>query len=89
MFVSEKPYVCSRCGAKRKISTNHFGQVYDRCNNWPNGAQSGGCSWKNPMEPLVVWECAVPEEEMPEGAWVPRPWTIAKLGDVADIKKVR
>jgi len=77
--IESKPYRCTRCGHEKEASTNHYGEFYDRC---------PGCSWKNPMDPQVTWECIVPEEERPEDAWVPEPWTKARLGDIFDIQSI-
>jgi len=72
--VSSKPYKCPRCGRVEQHSTNHWGKFYDRCN---------GCSWKNPMDPTVAWEC---QEAPPEGYGIPPEWTKVKLGDICEIK---
>lgn len=42
---SIKPYECTCCGHEKEIGTNHFGEVYSRCE---------GCSWKNPLDPFPV-----------------------------------
>lgn len=71
--VSVKLYRCTRCGREEKHSTNHWGDIYPRCE---------GCSWKNPMDPSVVMECLEP---MPNGYAKPEPWQKVRLGDVAKI----
>lgn len=75
--VSSKLYRCTRCGHEEHHSTNHWGEIYPRCRN---------CSWKNPMDPMPVWECLEP---MPEGYEKPAPWKKVKLGDICDIKRRR
>ena len=71
---SIKKYKCSRCGREEQIGTNHWGACYPRCK---------GCSWKYPMDPIVVMVCLEP---VPEGYGTPAPWKKVKLGDVCDIK---
>lgn len=73
--ISYKKYRCPRCGRIEGHSTNHWGEFYDRCN---------GCSWKNPMDPTVAWECL---EECPEGFDKPEPWKKVKLKDIMDIQR--
>ena len=70
---SYKKYRCTRCGREEIHGTNHWGQTYSSCS---------GCSWKNPMEPIVTWECLEP---CPETHDKPEPWKIVKLGDIAEI----
>jgi len=79
MKLEWKPYRCTRCGHIQSIQTNHYGECYSPCKE---------CSWKHPGEPSVM-ECAVPLEERPEDAWMPEPWKIAKLGDLAEIKETQ
>jgi len=71
--VSYKPYKCTRCGRVQQQQTNHWGDIYPRCE---------GCSWKNPLDPNPVWEC---QEPVPKGYKKPEPWKKVKLGDVAEI----
>jgi DNA-directed RNA polymerase subunit RPC12/RpoP len=70
--VTSKKYRCAYCGAESMESTNHYGEIYSRCN---------ACAWKRPGQAHRK-ECI---EEKPEGAWVPEPWTLVRLGDIADI----
>jgi len=74
---SHKNYKCSRCGKEEVHGTNHWGEFYDRCRE---------CSWKNPMDPTVVWEC---QEPMPEGYAAPAPWKKVKLGDICEIITIK
>ena len=71
--ISAKQYRCTRCGHEETHSTNHWGDIYPRCS---------GCSWKNPLSPIVVMECLEP---IPEGFAKPEPWRIVKLGDIATV----
>ena len=34
----------------------------------------------------TVWECI---DEIPKGAWIPKPWKLVKLKDIAEIRNVR
>lgn len=74
---SHKHYKCSRCGFVSFHGTNHWGEFYDTCRQ---------CSWKNPMDPIVTWEC---QEPMPEGFEAPPKWRKVKLGDVCEIITVK
>ena len=67
--VSVKLYRCSRCGLESVHSTNHWGDIYSRCN---------GCSWKNPISPQVTMVCL---ESMPKGFTSPPNWKIVRLSD--------
>ena len=73
--VSVKEYKCPRCGKIEKHSTNHWGAFYDRCR---------GCSWKNPLNPIIAWEC---QEPVPEGYVKPKPWKLIKMSDMIRIAK--
>jgi DNA-directed RNA polymerase subunit RPC12/RpoP len=46
---SHKEYKCSRCGHVSKQGTNHWGNIYPKCDN---------CSWKNPLQPFVKHTCS-------------------------------
>lgn len=72
---SIKEYKCPRCGAIEKHGTNHWGEIYVSCKS---------CSWKHPLEYLVVMEC---QEPLPEGYDKPTPWKMVKLGDIYEIKE--
>lgn len=74
---STKRFKCTRCGLEQLSGTNHWGEFYDRCN---------GCSWKNPMDPIVTWKCLEP---MPEGFEAPAPWRKVTLGDICEIITVK
>jgi DNA-directed RNA polymerase subunit RPC12/RpoP len=50
--IEPKLYRCQRCGKEKTISTNHWGEVYERCE---------GCSWKNPMDPQGGSGCLEPK----------------------------
>jgi len=71
---SRKDYRCTRCGHVQSHGTNHWGEIYPRCDN---------CQWKHPMQVGSVWECLEP---MPEGYEKPKPWRKVKLGDIVEIK---
>lgn len=71
--VTTKAYRCVDCGAESQESTNHYGEIYSRCN---------ACAWKRPHGPFRK-ECIEPK---PEGAWIPEPWQVVRLGDIVDIK---
>lgn len=71
--VTTKTYKCLECNHESQHSTNHYGQIYCRCNN---------CSWKSPMSPIKAMEC---QEPLPEGWERPENWKIVKLGDVVEI----
>ena len=71
-----KPYHCAKCGFKKQIGTNHFGECYslgsyNQCPKCPH--------WNNP----TTWICDLP---LPKGMAKPEPWKIVKLGDVCKIK---
>jgi hypothetical protein len=74
---SMKRYRCTRCSRIEMHGTNHWGEFYDRCD---------GCSWKNPLDPIVTWECL---EKMPKGYKKPEKWEKVKLGDIAKIYTIR
>lgn len=70
---SVKLYQCNHCGHDRNVGTNHWGEIYSSCPN---------CSWKRPLD-ATVSTCLEPA---PEGYGLPEPWTIVKLGDIAEVK---
>ena len=72
--IRSKPYKCSVCGFKKDIETNHYGECYSlfNYNHCPD------C----PTTQLTTWIC---HEVLPEGFTKPEPWTVVKLGDVAEI----
>jgi hypothetical protein len=70
---SIKPYRCRNCGNESNIGTNHWGEVYSRCNN---------CAWYTPYK-APVHECLVPP---PDGVGIPPPWRIVALSEIAEIK---
>jgi DNA-directed RNA polymerase subunit RPC12/RpoP len=74
---SMKRYRCTRCGRIELRGTNHWGDIYPQC---------AGCSWKNPLDPFPVWKCL---EKMPKGYTKPAPWKKVRLGDIAEIVKVK
>lgn len=71
---SQKRYQCTRCGNIELRGTNHWGEIYPRCNK---------CSWKNPLDPFPIWKCL---EEMPEDYQAPEPWAKVRLGDICTIE---
>ena len=77
--VSPKRYKCTRCGRVSTKSTNHWGDIYPRCEQY---GTDDGCSWKNPTDPYPVHECL---EKMPEEFDAPPKWKKVRLGDVVDI----
>jgi hypothetical protein len=60
--VSAKRYGCSHCGNVELVSTNHWGEIYSRCDS---------CSWRRPLE-ATVQVCLEP---LPLGYAEPEPWT--------------
>ena len=74
---SVKKYKCTRCGLSQLHGTNHWGEIYPLCK---------GCSWKNTLAPQSTMKCL---ERMPKGYKKPAKWTTAKLGDIADIVKIK
>lgn len=72
-----KAYTCARCGHEKEMSTNHYGQVYDRCN---------ACSWKHPLEPIVTWEC---QEEPPPHMQRAPDWTRTTLGGLLRMSNIK
>jgi hypothetical protein len=44
MRTTGKRYGCSHCGAVSLEGTNHWGEIYSRCNS---------CSWKRPMDTTI------------------------------------
>jgi DNA-directed RNA polymerase subunit RPC12/RpoP len=77
---SMKKYKCRTCGYEHLIGTNHWGECYS-CGGY-NKCPS--CGWKHPME-VTIWDC---QEPAPEGYSKPKPWKIAKLGDICKIKEI-
>jgi DNA-directed RNA polymerase subunit RPC12/RpoP len=75
--ISQKKYRCTKCGFVSYQSTNHYGQIYPRCQN---------CGWKHPMEMGQAHECL---EKLPKGWKRPENWKMVKLGDVAEIKIIK
>lgn len=75
--VSYKRYQCTACGHVSEMQTNHYGECYPRCRK---------CGWKRPMEMGQTHICLEP---VPEGMDVPAPWKTVKLGDIAEIRKVK
>ena len=73
---TQKLYRCTRCGHEELHGTNHYGEIYPRCNN---------CSWRNPLQPQATHICL---ESLPEGWGTPEPWRFAKLGEVAKVLQV-
>lgn len=73
--VSMKRYRCTTCGHVSMQSTNHYGEIYPRCEN---------CGWKHPME-SQSHECL---EKLPRGWARPEKWKKVRLGDIVKIKKV-
>ena len=73
--VSSKRYRCVHCGAESMISTNHYGEVYSRCDS---------CAWKRPGQ----GNRHVCLELVPEGMGAPEPWQLVKLGDICEIVAV-
>lgn len=59
---SYKTYQCPRCNHEESHKTNHFGKIYVKCN---------GCSWKNPLNPIVAMVC---QDPIPNGWDVPPEW---------------
>jgi len=80
-----KKYKCSKCGFVKEIDTNHYGECYswghsNTCPNCPPYAkypEYGGST---------TWKCM---EKPPKPENVPEPWKKVKLGDIAEIKRVR
>lgn len=64
---TQKLYKCSRCGKKSTHGTNHWGDIYPKCE---------GCSWKNPLQPFSAHVCL---EAPPKGIDIPPPWKITSL----------
>ena len=71
--VTSKRYRCVHCGAESQIATNHWGEVYSRCN---------ACAWKRPGM-TNKHECLDP---MPGTHARPEPWAEVKLGDVVSVE---
>ena len=71
--ISFKHYKCKECGHEKEINTNHYGECYSL-------GTMNACPG-HPVAHGTVWEFA---GELPEGAWVPEPWTKHKLGDLLE-----
>jgi hypothetical protein len=77
MKVIDKDYVCTKCGYKKRIATNHYGKCYSL------GGYNACPSCPPDQEP-TVWQCA---ETVPEGGWVPEDWKLVTFGRVAKVKQ--